>query len=211
MIKNIIFDLDGTISKSGDGIIKAFEYSLDKIGQKYKSDDLKKYIGPPLRDSFVNEVGEDRADEAIDYYRDYYFKKGMYETSMYEGIKDLVKFLDKNSYKLFVATSKGRQSSLKILDYFEIGEYFTYVEGATEILNTKEKVLKSLLEKYKLNNNESVMIGDRFYDIEAGSSLGLKTIGVEYGYGSIDEFKNASFIAKNPLEIKDILESLTKS
>ncbi|MDY3006243.1 HAD-IA family hydrolase [Anaerococcus sp. AGMB00486] len=208
MIKNIIFDLDGTISKSGEGIIKAFEYSLDKMDIIYKVDDLKKYIGPPLRESFVKEVGEAKADEAVDYYRYYYFEKGMYETSMYEGIEQLIKYLYNNSYRLFVATSKGRESSLKILDYFGIGNYFTYVEGSTESLNTKVRVLESLLRKNNLKRDESIMIGDRLYDINASFKLGLKSIGVEYGYGNIGEFKRASYIVKEPLEIKDILEKI---
>lgn len=208
MIKNIIFDLDGTISKSKEGIIKAFEYSLDKMGVSYKRDDLLKYIGPPLRDSFINEVGENQVDEAIDYYRKYYFEKGMYETSMYDGVKELIEYLYNNSYKLFVATSKGKNSSLKILDYFGIGQYFIFVEGATDELNTKEKVIKSLIQKNDLKKEESIMVGDRLYDINSSYNLGLKSIAVSYGYGNLDEFKKASYIVKSPLEIKTILERI---
>ncbi|EEB36122.1 hydrolase, haloacid dehalogenase-like family protein [Anaerococcus hydrogenalis DSM 7454] len=75
MIKNIIFDLDGTISKSADGILNAFEYALDKMGKAYDRDQLFKYIGPPLRDSFVKELGEDLADDGVEFYRSYYLKK----------------------------------------------------------------------------------------------------------------------------------------
>ena len=94
MIKNIIFDLDGTISKSAPGILNAFEYALDKMGKSYSRDDLYKYIGPPLRDSFVKELGEELADQGVDFYRDYYFKKGLYETEIYDGIKDLIENLN---------------------------------------------------------------------------------------------------------------------
>ena len=93
MIKNIIFDLDGTISKSAPGILNAFEFALEKMGKSYDRENLYKYIGPPLRDSFVKELGEDMADEGADFYRDYYFKKGLFETSIYDGVRDLIEDL----------------------------------------------------------------------------------------------------------------------
>lgn len=208
MIKNIIFDLDGTISKSAPGILNAFEYALEKMGETYSRDDLYKYIGPPLRDSFVKELGEDLADQGVDFYREYYFNKGLFETEIYDGIKDLMENLNSGSYKIYLATSKGEESSKKILDYFGILDYFSYVSGSENNKNTKKKVIDHLLKENNLKSSESIMIGDRSYDIEAANNLEIKTIAVTYGYGNKEEFEKASFIANSPYEIINIIEKL---
>lgn len=208
MIKNIIFDLDGTISKSAPGILNAFEYALEKMGKIYSRDDLYKYIGPPLRDSFVKELGEDLADQGVDFYREYYFNKGLFETEIYDGIKDLMENLNSGSYKIYLATSKGEDSSKKILDYFGILDYFSYVSGSENNKNTKKKVIDHLLKENNLKSSESIMIGDRSYDIEAANNLEIKTIAVTYGYGNKEEFEKASFIANSPYEIINIIEKL---
>ena len=208
MIKNIIFDLDGTISKSAPGILNAFEYALEKMGKTYSMDDLYKYIGPPLRESFVKELGEDLADQGVDFYREYYFNKGLFETEIYDGIKDLLDNLNSKGYKIFLATSKGEESSKKILEYFGILDYFSYVSGSENNKNTKKKVIDHLLKENNIKASESIMIGDRSYDIEAASNLEVKTIAVTYGYGSKEEFEKASFIADTPYEIINIIEKL---
>ena len=205
MIKNIIFDLDGTISKSAPGILNAFEFALEKMGKSYDRENLYKYIGPPLRDSFVKELGEDMADEGANFYRDYYFKKGLFETSIYDGVRDLIEDLYKNGYNIYLATSKGEESSKKILDHFGILDYFSYISGSSNNKNTKKKVMDHLLNENNLKICESIMIGDRSYDIEAANELDIKTIAVTYGYGKVDEFGKANFIANNPLEIKKII------
>lgn len=205
MIKNIIFDLDGTISKSARGILNAFEYALDKMGKSYSRDDLYKYIGPPLRDSFVKELGEDLADQGVDFYREYYFNKGLFETEIYDGIKDLIENLNSGSYKIYLATSKGEESSKKILKYFGILQYFSYISGSSNDKNTKKKVIEHLLFENDLKTNESIMIGDRSYDIDASNELSIKSIAVAYGYGKKEEFENADFIANKPSDIKKII------
>lgn len=208
MIKNIIFDLDGTISKSAPGILNAFEYALKKLGKTYSRDDLYKYIGPPLRDSFVKEFGEDLADKGVEIYREYYFTKGLFETEIYDGIKDLMENLNSKGYKIFLATSKGEESSEKILDHFEILDYFSYVSGSSNNKNTKKKVIDHLLKENNLKSSESIMIGDRSYDIEAANNLEIKTIAVTYGYGNKEEFEKASFMVNSPYEIINIIEKL---
>lgn len=208
MIKNIIFDLDGTISKSADGILNAFEYALDKMGKAYDRDELFKYIGPPLRDSFVKELGEDLADDGVEFYRSYYFEKGKYEASIYDGMKDVIKNLYDRGYKIYLATSKGRNSSLEVLESYGILQYFSNVEGSTDILNTKKKVLENVIIGNKLKKDQSLMIGDRSYDIDAGFDLGIKTIAASYGYGKDEEYKNASFIAHSPTDIESIIENI---
>ena len=208
MIKNIIFDLDGTISKSAPGILNAFEYALEKMGKTYSRDDLYKYIGPPLRDSFVKELGEDLADQGVDFYREYYFKKGLFETEIYDGIQELIEKLYDCGFDIYLATSKGEESSKKILEYFGILKYFSYISGSSDDKNTKKKVIDHLLKENNLKSSESIMIGDRSYDIEAANNLEIKTIAVAYGYGNNEEFEKASFIANYPYEILNIIEKL---
>lgn len=208
MIKNIIFDLDGTISKSAPGILNAFEYALEKMGKTYSRDDLYKYIGPPLRDSFVKELGEESADEGVDFYREYYFKKGLFETEIYDGIKELIEELYDFGFDIYLATSKGEESSKKILEYFGILKFFSYISGSSDDKNTKKKVIEHLLKESNLKTSESIMIGDRSYDIEAANNLEMKTIAVTYGYGNKEEFEKASFIANSPYEIINIIEKL---
>lgn len=208
MIKNIIFDLDGTISKSAPGILNAFEYALEKMGKTYSRDDLYKYIGPPLRDSFVKELGEESADKGVDFYREYYFKKGIFETEIYDGIKELIEELYDFGFDIYLATSKGEESSKKILEYFGILKYFSYISGSSDDKNTKKKVIEHLLKENNLKSSESIMIGDRSYDIEAANNLEIKTIAVAYGYGNNEEFEKASFIANYPYEILNIIEKL---
>lgn len=208
MIKNIIFDLDGTISKSAPGILNAFEYALEKMGKTYSRDDLYKYIGPPLRDSFVKELGEESADKGVDFYREYYFKKGIFETEIYDGIKELIEELYDFGFDIYLATSKGEESSKKILEYFEILKFFSYISGSSDDKNTKKKVIDHLLKENNLKSSESIMIGDRSYDIEAANNLEIKTIAVAYGYGNNEEFEKASFIANYPYEILNIIEKL---
>ncbi|WP_040397681.1 HAD-IA family hydrolase [Anaerococcus senegalensis] len=207
MIKNIIFDLDGTISKSAPGILNAFEYALEKMGKTYSRDDLYKYIGPPLRDSFVKELGEESADKGVDYYRQYYFKKGIFETEIYDGIKELIQKLHDCGFDIYLATSKGEESSKKILEYFGILKYFSYISGSSDDKNTKKKVIEHLLSKNKLDKNDSIMIGDRSYDIESSKELKLKSIAVAYGYGNKEEFKNATYIAETPNDIIEIIKN----
>lgn len=208
MIKNIIFDLDGTISKSAPGILNAFEYALEKMGKTYSRDDLYKYIGPPLRDSFVKELGEESADKGVDFYREYYFKKGIFETEIYDGIKELIEELYDFGFDIYLATSKGEESSKKILEFFGILKYFSYISGSSDDKNTKKKVIDHLLKENNLKSSESIMIGDRSYDIEAANNLEIKTIAVAYGYGNNEEFEKASFIANYPYEILNIIEKL---
>lgn len=208
MIKNIIFDLDGTISKSAPGILNAFEYALEKMGKTYSRDDLYKYIGPPLRDSFVKELGEESADKGVDYYRQYYFKKGLFETEIYDGIQELIEELYDCGFDIYLATSKGEESSKKILEYFGILKFFSYISGSSDDKNTKKKVIEHLLKESNLKSSESIMIGDRSYDIEAANNLEIKTIAVAYGYGNNEEFEKASFIANYPYEILNIIEKL---
>ena len=206
MIKNIIFDLDGTITDSYEGIVNAVKFSLEKINFKYDETKLISFIGPPLKDSYM-ELGfsETESKERIEDFRDYYFEKGMKEMRLYDGIEDTIKNLHDAGYKIYLATSKVESSAKKILSDNGLLKYFSYVAGATmdQSRVEKEDVIAYLLNKTGIKAEESIMIGDRHHDIEGAKMNNIKAIAAEYGFGNKEEYENAVFIAQKPTDIYD--------
>lgn len=134
MYQTVLFDLDGTLTDPGAGITNSVAYALEKYGiHNTDRSQLYKFIGPPLRESFGQFYGfsKEQAEEATAYYREYYKDKGIYENRLYQGIPELLQMLADAGATLLVATSKPEQFACRILDYFSIRKYFTYVAGAT--------------------------------------------------------------------------------
>ncbi len=206
MIKNIIFDLDGTITDSYEGIVNAVKFSLEKINFKYDETKLISFIGPPLKDSYM-ELGfsETESKERIEDFRDYYFEKGMKKMRLYDGVEDTIKNLHDAGYKIYLATSKVESSAKKILSDNGLLKYFSYVAGATmdQSRVEKEDVIAYLLNKTGIKAEESIMIGDRHHDIEGAKMNNIKAIAAEYGFGNKEEYENAVFIAQKPTDIYD--------
>ncbi|MBE5756712.1 MAG: HAD family hydrolase [Clostridiales bacterium] len=213
MYKNIFFDLDGTITDSKEGIINGIIYGLSKIGITDSVENLVKFIGPPLFDSFQTEYGvsPEQSRKAVEAYREYFKDKGIYENKMYPGAEELLKKLKADGYKLVLATSKPEPFALRILDYFDIAKYFDYAFGATF---TPERATKALVIKWGLDHiegikkEETVMVGDREHDMSGAKANGLDCIGVSYGYGGEEELKEckATYIAKNFDELYKIIK-----
>ncbi|OXZ40672.1 hydrolase [Finegoldia magna] len=206
MIKNILFDLDGTITNSYEGIVNAVKFSLDKINFKYDETKLISFIGPPLKDSYM-ELGfsETESKARIEDFRDYYFKKGMKEMHLYDGIEDTIKNLHDKGYKIYLATSKVESSAKKILSDNHLLKYFSYVAGATmdQSRVEKEDVIAYLLDKTGIKPEESIMVGDRHHDIEGAKMNNIRAIAAEYGFGNKEEYENAVFVAQKPTDIYD--------
>lgn len=132
MIKNIIFDLDGTITNSYEGIVKGVKYSLDKINFKYEEQNLVSFIGPPLQDSYMNlGFSKEESDDLIKDFRDYYLTKGISEMSLYDGIVETIEKFYNDGFKIFLATSKVESSAKRILKDNDLIQYFSFVAGAT--------------------------------------------------------------------------------
>ncbi|WP_454190965.1 HAD family hydrolase [Paenibacillus sp. Marseille-Q7038] len=191
--KNILFDLDGTLTDPKIGITKSVSYALDKMGITVESlDELEIFIGPPLAVSFQDFYGFDEAktNTAIEYYREYFKVTGLYENEVYTGIKELLELLTKDtSNRLFVATSKPQVFAQQIIDHFELSSYFEYVCGS-ELNGTrsaKAEIIGYLLENFNLNPGETVMMGDRKHDIIGAQHHGIASIAVGYGFGSREE------------------------
>ncbi len=196
MYKTVLFDLDGTLTDPGLGITNSVAYALKKYG--VEAEDRKKlysFIGPPLNESFKRYYGfsDEKAMEAVWFYREYFADKGIFENEVYEGIRQLLQRIKASGRKIVLATSKPEEFALRILDYFELTEYFDVVAGASmdEKRNKKGDVIKYALEKGRLSSDGAVMIGDREHDIFGARENGIDTIGVLYGYGSKDELEKA--------------------
>lgn len=218
--KYILFDLDGTITDSGEGITKAVQYALKHFGINVEDiNELKKFVGPPLRDSYMKfyNFDEEKATEGIKVFREYYEEKEMFENSLYDGIVDVLKALKKSGKELIVATSKPEVHAKKILEHFNVDKYFTIIAGADfeETRVKKGDVIKYALDNLRntLNDNEVlnlsqvIMIGDREHDIIGAKENNIKAIGVLYGYGDVVELTQAraSYIVSKPEDLLEIL------
>lgn len=209
-IKNILFDLDGTLSDSAEGIINCATLALEYFNLPVPSrEKMQVFIGPPLRDTFVEfGVPKEQAEKAVEVYRSRYVPIGMYETKCYSGVKEMLEELKSKGYNLYVATSKPEEMSVKIMKYLGIYDYFDLVCGATldKSRDSKADVIAYLLNQVNINN--AVMVGDTAFDVEGANQHGIKTVGVSWGYGNIEEMKNcgAVAIADTTKELVKILE-----
>lgn len=193
----IFFDLDGTLTDPAEGITNSVAHALSKFGiPDCERSRLFKFIGPPLIDSFMEYYGFSKPEalKAVEYYREYFRTKGIFENSLYRGIKDLLIYLKSADKKIVLATSKPDEFAKIILNHFEISEYFDFLAGATmnETRTQKDEVIEYALESLGITDTSSVvMIGDRKYDIEGAHKFGISAVGVLYGYGTKEELTEA--------------------
>ena len=190
----VFFDLDGTLVDSGEGVRNSVEYALNKFGIKVENkDSLSCFIGPPLTVSFKTFYGfdDEKADLGVSYYREYYKDKGIFEGYVYEGIEETLKRLKDAGKTVMVATSKPELFAKRVLEKFGIAKYFDFIAGAT--LDEKTRANKIEIMQYAFDScgaspSDTIMVGDRLFDIEGAKHFGMECIAVLYGYGSREEF-----------------------
>ncbi len=206
MKKTVLFDLDGTLTDSGEGIINCATLALRHFGLPIPAyEDMRTFVGPPLRDSFIRfGVPADQADEAIRVYRSRYIPTGMFENTPYPGIRELLEALRAEGYTLYVATSKPEEMSVTILEKFDLAKYFHRICGASidSSRSTKDAVIAYLLESSGAKE-DMVMVGDTKYDILGAKAHGIPAIGVGWGYGKVEEMEEAGAVG-----IADSMEQL---
>lgn len=190
--KNILFDLDGTITDSFEGVANSFIYGLKAFGvENVKKEELGFILGPPLRDAYMERFGFDEktAVAAVEKYRERYRTKFLEENRLYDGIENLLSNLCHRGYKLFLATSKPEVFATQILSHFGISKYFTGIGAASldKSRDNKESVLEYVFSEFKIDKNDSVLVGDRCFDLKGAEFVGIDAVGVLYGYGDIDE------------------------
>jgi len=193
--ETVFFDLDGTIVKSGKGCVNGVRYMFDKIG--YEENDetkMQAFVGPSVKMHLKEtySFSESQAAEAYVFFREYYDSNGIYESCLYDGIKDTIKAIKNTDKTLYLATLKPQDQAESMLERFDIAHMFSGVFGARHDLNIYHKngVLQRASEILG-DITHAVMVGDRHYDIISGQHVGFDTIGVLYGYGNYDELKSA--------------------
>lgn len=195
----ILFDLDGTLVNSEEGITKSVQYALENFGIKEESqDNLRRFIGPPLVDGFMNFYGmsEEDALNAVKKYRERYSTIGVYENELMPDAKKVLKALQDKDIKLALATSKPHIFAREVLKSFDLMQYFDILVGAEfdGTRNDKAEVIKEVL-KQAVEYKNPVMIGDRKHDIEGAKKNGLPCIGVSFGFAPEGELEECGAIA----------------
>lgn len=210
MWKTILFDLDGTLTDSGEGIMNSVTVALEYYGIPIPDrQTLRVFVGPPLHEMFVKfGVPADKADEAVEVFRSRYNTIGKFENIPYPGIPEMLADLREKGFRLLVATSKPETTAIEVLEHFDLAKYFERICGASldRSRDTKEKVIEYLLEHYGAKG-EMVMVGDTAYDVTGAAFHNIPCIGVTWGYGKVEDMANAGAvrIAETVSELQKIL------
>lgn len=210
----ILFDLDGTLIDSKEGIVDCIGHALNTKNVEYTNDIIDKMIGPPFRVSMKEFLGldGDTVEELISLYRGKYEISGWKQCRVYDGVVELLKKLKNDGFTLATATSKPLKYTNYIIDGQDLRKYFDYIGGATgdNKGEAKSDVINSVFKNLDIKDKSKVlMIGDRLYDIEGAKVCGIDSAGILWGYGSREELEeyNADYIFETP---NDVYEFLTK-
>ncbi|MBQ6550074.1 MAG: HAD family hydrolase [Lachnospiraceae bacterium] len=211
MFENILFDLDGTLTDPGLGITNSVMHALKKHGIEVADrTTLYPFIGPPLKDSFMKYFGfsEEDAVKAIDEYREYFRPYGLFENEVYQGVPEMLASLKNAGKQLILATSKPDEFSIKIMKHFGLYDYFSFFSCASmnEKKVGKQEIIQYALDELGIKDKSAcLMVGDREHDILGAKAVGIKSLGVLYGYGSREELEaaGADYIAET---VEDIVK-----
>jgi phosphoglycolate phosphatase len=208
-IKNILFDLDGTLTDPVEGITRCLQYAMERMSLPVQTrEELLIHIGPPLRSTFrqiLKTTDEKMIEQAVSLYRERFSVAGMFENEVYEGVPEMLAALQTRSKRLFVATSKLDVYSREILKHFGLYDYFEGVYGSEPggKLDNKADLIRHILASESLAPDETLMVGDRKYDIAGAKENNCRSAGVTYGYGSEEELRaaGADDLCRAPREV----------
>lgn len=207
----VLFDLDGTLTDSGPGIMKAAQYALRAYGIEKPWQELAYFVGPPLSENFSPFVAPEEIPNIIAKFREYYRVDGWIDNAPYPGVAEMLAEMKAAGCKLYVATSKLETMAVQVLRHFGLAGYFEAICGAPEgdpEAGKKVNVVKRALKEAECTElSRAVMVGDREHDILGGHMAGLQAVGVLYGYGSREELEKAGAeaIAATPEELKNLI------
>lgn len=210
MLQNILFDLDGTIVDSGEGIMNALRYSYQKENLPVPLENvLRKFIGPPLVESFqkYSDIipNSDLSQSLLADFQEFYNEKGWQQLSLYPQIIELLTKLQQKGCKAYIATAKPEPFAKKIISHLQLDNYFQGIYGAdlSETMHKSDVIATAIRQAQLTDLQTTVMIGDRDTDVIGAAANNLKTIGVLYGFGTQEELENAGVIAtiKQPLDL----------
>lgn len=192
-MKNLLFDLDGTIIEPKEGILNSIRHAAQRMGVVASSDEeLHQFIGPPIMESFQQKLGltYEQALEAVGYFRSYYAHTGIHQNALFPYVDELLKALKAEGYTLFVATSKPTRFAKEILKDHQLDELFVEIVGCNmdNSRSDKAEIIAYIVENYGLNVSECLMIGDTKYDIIGAQKHGMASVGVNYGHGDFTKY-----------------------
>lgn len=208
-----LFDLDGTLSESGEGILECVRMIFKEMNRPLPSEKvIASFIGPPMYDSLKKcGFSDEDAQEGVKIYKRNFLESGIYKNRVYDGMFEVLDRLKENGVLLGVATTKYQPFGERIIKMLKLDGYFDFVGGATsgDERRTKAKVIRYVLENLNaVPESRAVLIGDTKFDAEGASQTGIDFIGCLYGYGTREEmelfYKNTVFV-RNPSEIADLI------
>ncbi len=213
MIKYILFDLDGTLTDPKEGITKCVQYALKDFGIERECDELIEFIGPPLKEHFMEyaSLSEEDGVKAVEKYRERYRPIGVFENKIYNGILEMMKKLKSQGKTLAVATSKPTVYSQLICDKYGISPYIEFLSGSElDGRNTdKADVIKIAMDHLGASKDNTVMVGDRIHDFVGAQKNEIPFVGVSYGYAQVGEFDDIKYpVASSPAELLRVLEDM---
>jgi phosphoglycolate phosphatase len=208
-IKNILFDLDGTLTDPLEGMTRCFHYALERMSAPLPTrDELQLHIGPPLRSTFsqiMKTSDEALIERAVNLYRERLSEVGMFENEVYDGVPEMLASLRASAKRLFVATSKVQPYTERILKHFNLSDYFEGIYGSemNGRFDNKADLIRHILASESLIANETLMVGDRKYDITGAKKNRCFALGITYGYGSAEELKEAGvdYLCHSPFDV----------
>ncbi len=210
--KTVLFDFDGTLVDTSDGILKSLEYSFTENGREVPAQTvLQKFIGPPLASSYQNFCGmsDAEADIMIRTFRKRYESAGLFESRIYDGIPELLDRLVSENINIGIASFKPQTMLEILLKYYDMKKYFSYT-GGTDIEagdDDKAAIVKKAAEYFGTGADDTLMVGDRMYDIDGAHKAGFRCAGAVYGCGTVAELMEhkADYLVERPSEIEKIV------
>jgi phosphoglycolate phosphatase len=193
MSRNVYIDLDGTLTDPFEGISNCIAYALEQLGHRPPAgDELRRFIGPPLLETFEGLLGRELAPRALEYYRERFSAIGWRENAVYPGIHAALADITGAGHSCFVATTKPHVFARRIVEHFELSPYFADVYGSElDGTRTDKTELLRFAQRDRSSQRDSVMIGDRYHDVVGALGNGFRAIGVTWGYGTADELRSA--------------------
>lgn len=209
MARYLLFDFDGTLYDTGEGITKSVQYALQRFGVSAEREELRCFVGPPLADMFAEKFGFDRArtEEAVLAFRERYNPIGVYESEVYAGMPAFLARMRERGYVLAVATSKPQPLAEELLERSGMRQFFSVVVGSRTDgnNNSKREVVERVIAALGAEKSACVLIGDTKYDVAGAHAAGIGCIAVRYGYAAPGELEQAGADA-----IADDLDELEK-
>ncbi len=196
-LQHIMFDFDGTLADTSEGIIRSMHYAYDKLSLRQETDEkIQNIIGPPLEEMFsvlLHTEDKNYVKQAVAYFRERYAKQGIRELCLYPQVRQTLKKLKESGFKLYIVTSKPEKFVYEICEEQEIKEYFTAITGVSteKISMSKAERMRGLMELYNITKDNGIMVGDRPEDAYAAGKNEIPCIGVSYGFGKAEDLMKA--------------------